>query len=228
MHLIIANKLYSSWSMRPWLVMKAFDIAFEETVIPLRRDETAEKIAKFSPTGKVPVLIDSDTTVWESLGIVEYLADRFPHQEIWPEDAKARAHARASSAEMHAGFQPLRQACPMNLGKRFAPKVWDADVLASVARIEDLWRDTRAKFARGGAFLYGDFTAADAMYAPVASRLATYGFRLSDDTWAYMGAVFAHPSFVQWKEQALAEPWTIDTYEEGHEVLEIFPRRQVS
>lgn len=211
--------------MRPWLVLTASGISFDETVIPLRRDDTAERIAKFSPTGKVPVLVDRDVTVWESLAVIEYLAEKFPTKGIWPNDAKARAHARAISSEMLAGFQPLRKACPMNLGKRFAALDWDDDVLANVDRIEELWRDTRAKFAGEGAFLYGNFCAADAMYAPIASRLQTYGFALANDTKAYMQALFSHPAFMKWLAEALAEHWKIDVYEEGHTVLETFPRR---
>ena len=222
MHLIIANKLYSSWSMRPWLVMTAFDIAFEETVIPLRREQTSEKIRAFSPSGKVPVLIDGEITVWESLAVIEYLAEKFPEKAIWPQSTEARACARSICAEMASGFLPLRKACPMNLGKRFAPKSWDGDVMASVDRVKELWRRTRAEFAGDGAFLFGDFTAADAMYAPVASRLATYGFELDDDTEAYTQAVFAHPAFEKWTAQALVEPWTIADYEEGHTPLEVF------
>jgi glutathione S-transferase len=222
MHLIIANKLYSSWSMRPWLVMTAFDIAFEETVIPLRRAQTSEKIRAF-----LPVLVDGDVTVWESLAVIEYLAEKFPGKAIWPQSFKARARARSISAEMLSGFQPLRKACPMNLSKRFAAKTWDADVMASVDRVTELWRRTRAAFAGDGAFLFGDFTAADAMYAPVASRLATYGFERDDDTEAYMQAVFAHPAFVKWTAQALVEPWTITEYEEGHTPLEVFSRTSV-
>ncbi len=222
MHLVIANKLYSSWSLRPWLVLKAFDIPFEETVIPLRQDDTSEKIRVHSPTGKVPVLIDGDVRVWESLAIIEYLAEKFPDKAIWPRGAEAKSHARAISAEMLAGFQPLRQACPMNLGKRFAAKDWEDGVLANVARIELLWRETRQKFSGGrGDFLIGAFSAADAMYAPVASRLATYGFELEAETQAYMGAVFAHPAFVDWRQQAFEEPWVIEDYEEGHKTVEV-------
>ncbi len=211
--------------MRPWLVLTASDIAFDETVIALRRDDTAGKIAKISPTGKVPVLVDGDIRIWESLAVIEYLSEKFPDKTIWPRDVDARAHARSISSEMLAGFQPLRKACPMNLGKLFAPLNWDEDVLANVRRIEQLWRHARARFSNGGKFLFGEFSGADAMYAPVASRLKTYGFDVGDDTKAYMQAVFTHPSFVKWTREALAEPWTIDDYEDGFTVRETFERK---
>lgn len=220
MHLVIANKLYSSWSLRPWLVMHAKGIPFDETVIPLRRKETKAQIAKWSPSGKVPTLIDGDITVWESLAILTYLDEKFPEHKIFPRDAKGRAHALSISHEMHGGFQALRQACPMNLGKRFSQEAWSEDVLANVARIEQIWRDTRARFAPDGPFLFGDLSAADAMYAPIACRLDGYSFDVAPDTRAYMDALFKHPSFQTWREQALEEPWTITDYEEGHTPVE--------
>jgi glutathione S-transferase len=220
MHLAIANKLYSSWSMRPWLVMRAFGIAFEETVIPLRQPDTAERIRAFSPTGKVPVLTDGEVKVWESLAIIQYLADTHPGKGIWPSGRAAHAHALAIASEMHAGFQALRQACPMNLGKRFKTPPLSDDVKANVARIEDIWRETRARFGAGGPYLFGDFTAADAMYAPIATRLATYAIPVAADTRAYIDAIYAHPAFVAWRDAALAEPWTIAAYEDGHEMTE--------
>lgn len=140
MLLVIANKLYSSWSLRPWILMRELGIPFDEEVIPLRRADTKARILARSGAGKCPVLIDDDVTVWESLAIAEYLAEKFPDKGVWPADVKARAHARAASNEMHAGFQPLRAACPMNLGKRFAPRDFGPDVAASVARLEVLWR----------------------------------------------------------------------------------------
>lgn len=211
--------------MRPWLVLTASGITFEETVVALRREDTAGKIAKISPTGKVPVLVDGDIRIWESLAVIEYLAEKFPDKNVWPKDARARAQARSISSEMLAGFQSLRKACPMNLGKLFHPINWDEEVLANVKRIEQLWRDTRAKFGEGGPFLFGEFSGADAMYAPVASRFKTYGFDVGDDTKAYMQALFAHPSFVKWTREALAEPWTIDDYEVGFTVRETFERK---
>lgn len=223
MHLVIANKLYSSWSMRPWLVMRAAGIPFEETVIPLRQPETAARIGEYSPTGQVPVLIDGDAKVWESIAIISYLADRFPNKGIFPTDSNAsRAHAKAISVEMHSGFRTLRQVCPMNLGKRFATPPIDDALRADITRIEDLWRDTRARFGGGKGYLFGDFSGADAMYAPVVTRLDTYQLPVASDTRAYMDTVLADPVFLEWKRQALEEPWTIEAYEEGHRTVEDF------
>lgn len=218
--LVIANKLYSSWSLRPWLVMRAFGLPFEEQVIPLRQPETKDLIARVSPSGKVPTLIDSDVLVWESLAIIEYLAERHPELAIWPKDKAARAHARAISNEMHGGFLPIRQALPMNLGKRFKAPALSEDAQANVRRIEEIWRSTRARFCIGrGQFLYTAFSAADAMYAPVVTRLDTYQIPVAADTRAYMDAVLDHPAFLEWRKAALAEPWTIADYDTGHEPI---------
>ena len=222
LHLVIANKLYSSWSLRPWLVMRAFDIAFEETVIPLRKPDTAQRIAMVSPSGKVPALIDGNVRVWESLAIIEYLAEKFPDKPIWPADRVARTHARSIANEMHGGFQSLRQSCPMNLAKRFATPVMSDDLAGNVARVEEIWRTTRTAHGRGGAFLYGAFCAADAMFAPVVSRLETYQIQVSPDTRTYMSDVLNHPAFLAWKADALKEPWTIPDYESGHTPVETF------
>ena len=216
MHLIIGNKKYSSWSLRPWMLMKALNLPFTETVIPLSQPDTKDHIAKHSPAGKVPVLQDGDTTVWESLGIMEYLHEKHPSAGIWPRDAKARAHARCIASEMHAGFQALRQACPMNLSKKFRLKTYSDDVKANVARIEALWREVRLAHGKGGPFLYGAFSAADAMYAPVVTRLDTYNMPVAADTRAYMDAILHHPAFVAWHLEALKESWHLPHYEEGH------------
>jgi glutathione S-transferase len=226
MRLVIANKLYSSWSMRPWLVMRAFDMPFEETVIPLRQPDTRTRILTYSPTGKVPVLIDDTAgeggaVVWESLAIISYLADSFPDKPIWPSGKVALAHAKAIAMEMHAGFQTLRQTCPMNLGKRFATPPMTADLTANVERLEAMWREARERFAGGrGPFLFGAFTAADAMYAPVVTRLDSYALPVGSETRAYMDAVLGHPAVVEWTRGAFAEPWRIPEYEAGHTVIE--------
>lgn len=220
--LVIANKLYSSWSLRPWLVLKTFGIPFEEIQIPLRLADSRGRLLEYSPSGKVPVLIDEDVTVWESLAIIDYLAEAFPELPIWPRDRKARAHARSVSSEMHSGFQALRQACPMHLGARFAtPPITEA-LLASIDRVEDIWSEARNRFGGGQPFLYGAFSAADAMYAPVVTRFDSYQIPVREATRAYMDAVLSHPAFVAWREAALAEPWRIPEYSTGHTVVESF------
>ena len=222
MHLYVANKLYSSWSLRPWMLMTALGIAFDEEVIPLYQSDTPERIAKYSPAGRVPILIDGEATVWESLAIVEHLHERFPKAGVWPRGGSARAHARSIANEMHAGFGALRQTCPMNLGKRMKPKPQSADVVANVARICELWKEARQGFAGGGHFLFGEFSAADAMYAPVVTRLDTYQIAVDAETRAYMDAVLGHPAFTAWRTAALQEPWTIPHYEEGHQAADVY------
>ncbi|MET0638623.1 MAG: glutathione S-transferase family protein [Hyphomicrobium sp.] len=220
--LVIGNKLYSSWSLRPWLVLTAFGIPFEEEIIPLRMPESRSRMLEYSPSGKVPTMVDGDVTVWESLAIIEYLAEKFPDRAIWPRDANARAHARAVAHEMHAGFQPLRQGCPMHLGARFATPPLTEPLRASIDRVEDIWSEARNRFAGGQPFLYGAFSAADAMYAPVVTRFDTYQIPVRESTRAYMDAVLAFPAFAAWREAALAEPWSIPDYANGHTVVETF------
>jgi glutathione S-transferase len=229
MHLVVANKLHSSWSLRPWILMRALGISFTEETIPMYQADSKARMLAKGPTGKCPVLIDGDVTVWESLAIIEYVAEKFPGKGVWPADAKARAHARSAANEMHAGFQPLRQKCPMNLRARFAFKDRGPEVAESVARIEALWREARARFGSRSAqpFLYGAFCGADAMYAPVVTRLDTYQIPVAAETRAYMDALLAHPAFVAWRTDALAEPaaWNVfDRYEEGETPVEIFKR----
>lgn len=219
--LVIANKLYSSWSLRPWMVLSAFNIPFEEIVIPLRVPESRGRILEFSPTGKVPALIDGEVSVWESLAIIEYLAEAFRDRAIWPRDGKARAHARSIANEMHAGFMPLRQTCPMHLGARFATPPLTEALKASIDRVEDIWSEARNRFP-GGPFLYGAFSAADAMYVPVVTRFETFQIPVREATRVYMDAVLAHPSFLAWRAAALAEPWTIPEYAAGHTLIESF------
>ena len=219
MHLIIGNKLYSSWSLRPWLLLKANNVAFKETVIPLSQPDTKKNILEHSPTGKVPLLIDGAIRVWESLAIMEYVAEKYPNAAVWPKDNAARAHARAASSEMHAGFQALRQACPMNLGRTFKPKATHgADADANIARVQALWAEARKHFGKGGPYLYGAFSAADAMFAPVATRLDSYQVTVTPETRHYMDAILKHPALVEWRLAALKEPWFLPDYEKGHEV----------
>ena len=204
--LVIGNKNYSSWSMRPWLALTHFKIPFEEMLIPLYEPGSREKILAHSPAGKVPILIDGEARVWESLAILDHLAERFPDAKLWPKDAAARAHARAISAEMHAGFAPLRRHCPMNL-KRKQARALTPEVAADVARVGELWRDARARFAQGGEYLFGAFSAADCMYAPVAARFKSYEIKADPVAAAYVEAIFALPAFRAWQEAALEEPW---------------------
>lgn len=220
MRLVIGNKVYSSWSMRPWIVMRAHAIAFEETVVPLRDTSTRDRILVHSPSGKVPCLLDGDVTVWESLAIMEYLAERFPARAIWPRDAKARAHARAIAAEMHAGFHKLRAECPMVITKRFQPRQRSPEVMADVARVTAVWREARERFgaqakgADAGPFLYGSFTAADGMYAPVVTRLNTYSIDVDPVSSAYMAALTSSPAYRDWLADAVAEPWILGENDE--------------
>ena len=220
-HLAIGNKLYSSWSLRAWILLKAFDIPFEETVIAMYKPDTKERMLAFGPTGKVPAIRDGEITVWESLSIMEYVAERFPDKAIWPADPAARAHARSAASEMHAGFTALRSSCPMNLTKRFAPRDRGEAVAADIARLETLWAEARTRFGDGGPFLYGAFSAADAMYAPVVTRLDTYRLDVKPETRAYMDAVLSHPAFRAWMADAAREPWRLPHYEEGETPDEI-------
>lgn len=207
MLLIIGNKNYSSWSFRPWIGMKAVGIAFEERVISLNDPEFKRAIAPVSQNGKVPALDDDGVHVWESLAILEYLAEKFPHAGLWPADPSARAHARAVAAEMHGGFAALRGECPMNFWRPVKRRELSADALADVARIDAMWSECRLRY--GGPFLFGAFGAADAMYAPVVSRFHTYAVAVGERSRAYMDAVMALPAWREWKEAALKEPWIL-------------------
>ncbi len=214
LQLVIVNKAYSSWSLRPWMVMTHFGIPFEETVIPMGRPETRAEILKFSPTGKCPMLQDGDVEVWESLAIIEYLAERFPDLAIWPRAHSARAHARALSSEMHAGFTALRQHCPTQFLRPVRKIALPAEVESDVARIEDAWTQTRVRFGADGPFLFGAFTAADAMFAPVVNRLHIYDIATSPATRAYMDAIMALPAWKAWIAGAEGEPWRIESYDQ--------------
>jgi glutathione S-transferase len=210
--LVIGNKNYSSWSMRPWLILRALNISFDEVMLKFHSAEWDTKIAYYSPSKLVPVLWDgavgSGICVWESNAIYEYLAERFPDKHVWPAETKARAYARAIVAEMHAGFRPLRMAMPMNIRARFPGVGMNEDVAKNIARIEALWREARQRFGHpsgNGPFLFGAFSAADAMFAPVVMRFMTYSPALSSDTETYCAAVRAHPAVVAWQTDALAE-----------------------
>jgi len=211
--LFIGNKSYSSWSMRPWMLLEGFGIPFDEVVIPIYVEGSKETILKTSPSGKVPALVDGEITVWDSLSICEYVAETFPQHAIWPKDKAARAMARSMSAEMHSSFQALRQQCGMVVHRKKGPVDFSAETLADIARIEAMWANARGKYGRGGPFLFGAFSAADAMYAPVVCRFDIYQPQLSAATRAYMDAVMATPAWKKWMAGAAAETWRIPRFE---------------
>jgi glutathione S-transferase len=209
LHLIIGNKNYSSWSFRPWIAMKVAGIAFDEEVVSLEAKDFKERMTRISGTGKVPALADGEVQVWESLAILEYLAEKFPDARLWPADAEARAHARAIASEMHAGFVPLRRAMPMNMWRPVMRRELAPDVQSDVRRIEAMWTDCRTRHGADGPFLFGSFGAADAMYAPVVSRFHTYDVEVNAVARGYMAAVMALPAWGEWRAAALREPWVL-------------------
>ena len=213
--LAIGNKNCSSWSMRPWLALRANDIPFEEVLIPLYTDNPADKqrIVSFSRAGKVPVLVDGDITVWDSLAIIEYIAERFPEKKLWPDDVAARAHARSVSAEMHSGFMALRNECGMNLHRKVASVTLSADALANIARVQQIWQECRERYGASGPFLFGGFGAADAMFAPVVHRFRTYAIEVTPQAKAYMETMMALPAFQEWTKDGLAETLVIEKFE---------------
>ena len=208
--LVIGNKNYSSWSLRAWLALRHAGIPFRERLIRLSHEGWDAAIAALSPSRRVPVLLHGERTVWESLAILEYAHELVPEAGLWPADRDVRAQARAVACEMHAGFSALRTHMPMNLrrhdlkGKGRGPGVAD-----DIARICAIWRDCRARYGAGGDFLFGAFGAADAMFAPAATRLETYGVHLDDTCAAYSRAVLTLPAFVEWRDAAIREPWII-------------------
>ena len=207
--LITANRNYSSWSLRPWVLMTALGIAFEDRIEPFTKPQNYDEFRAFSPTGQVPVLLHEGRTIHDSLGIVLYLAER--HAGVWPADADARAWAQCATVEMHSGFAALRNDCTMNVGVRVAPKPMSAALSANVARLRELFEDGLARF--GGPWLAGaDFGAVDTFYAPVAFRIRTYGLDVGAGQ-AWVDAMLAHPTMREWERQALAETWR----EESHE-----------
>ncbi|MEL3890659.1 glutathione S-transferase family protein [Ferrovibrio sp. MS7] len=203
--LVIGNKNHSSWSLRPWLALKAAGLAFEERLIGLRRPETKAEILRYSPSGKLPLLIDGALSVWDSLAICEYVAERAPQAGLWPEAADARAVARAVAAEMHSGFMPLRRDYSMDISRRF-PDQGSPEAKADALRVQEIWRDCRARFGQSrGDFLFGGFGIADCMYAPVVTRFRTYGLALDPVSQAYCDAVMAHPAMREWCQAAEQE-----------------------
>lgn len=208
--LVIGNKNYSSWSMRPWLLLRHFEIPFAEQVIPLFEPGYAAAIRAFSPSGKVPLLIHGDLRIWDSLAICEYLAER--HPVLWPQDAAARAMARSVSAEMHAGFMALRSHFQCNIRRR-TPRVPAPEVQADIDRITQLWTDCRSQFGQAGPFLFGAFSVADAMYAPVCFRFQTYGVHLSGAAGVYLATMLATSAMQELAHDAALEPFRIAKYE---------------
>ncbi len=211
--LVIGNKNYSSWSLRPWLLLKHAGIPFREIRISLYTAESRAEIKKYSPSGKVPALLDDGVTVWESLAIGEYLADKFPEKQFWPADRIARAEARCVATEMHAGFAALRQHMSMNCRKHLPGKGRTPEVVKDIARISILWNESRARFGAGGPFLFGKFSIADAMYAPVALRFVTYDVELDPVSAAYVKTITALPAIQQWVADARAETEVIPQFE---------------
>ncbi|WP_434050225.1 glutathione S-transferase family protein [Marinobacter salarius] len=207
----IANKNYSSWSLRPWVLMKELGIEFNEQLIVFGDEPTWQAYRRLSPSGKVPCLTDESTTVWDSLAIIEYLAER--HEGVWPKDVKARAWARCAAAEMHSGFQSLRDICSMNVGLRIRMNTVSEGLQKDVDRIDSLWSHGLQQF--GGPFLAGDrFSAVDAFFAPVVYRVRTYGLDLSEGAAAYVERVLALGSMQQWEAESLAEPWRDTEHED--------------
>jgi glutathione S-transferase len=212
--LVIGNKNYSSWSMRPWLALRANNIAFEEVFIPLYTGEADKKrILGFTPSGKVPTLVDGDVTVWDSLAIIEYAAERFPEARLWPEDRAGRAHARSISAEMHSAFVALRSECPMNLHRPVGAITLSADARADIARIQQIWTDCRERYGKSGPFLFGAFGGADAMFAPVVHRFRTFAIEVEPQVRDYMDTMTSLPAFQEWTRAGLAETLLIERVE---------------
>lgn len=217
MKLIIGNKNYSSWSLRGWLAAKQSGLAFEEIQVPLygeHWDEQKKQIGDISPSqGKVPVLWDGDAVVWDSLAIIEYLADKVGRDRFWPKPDDARAMARSMVAEMHSSYLSLRRQCPMNIRRRFERWEISDDTRGDIVRILGLWAEARARFGKGGPFLFGSFCAADIIYAPVVSRFLSYGVPVPGFAATYMEAVWEHEWLQQWIAAAEAEEWVIEQYE---------------
>ena len=217
MKLIIGNKNYSSWSLRGWLAARQSGLHFEEITIPLYGegwDQQKRERGEIAPSqGKVPVLWDGEAVVWDSLAIIDYLADKVGRDRFWPKPDDARAMARSMVAEMHSGYGALRSQCPMNIRARVPDHVIDEAARADIVRILTLWAEARSRFGSGGPFLFGTFSAADIFYAPIVGRFLTYGIAVPGFALAYMDALWDHPWLGEWLEAARAESWTIPQYE---------------
>src|ERR1700727_2696973 len=212
--LVIGNKNYSSWSMRPWLALRANNIPFEEVFIPLYTGAAdKQRILDVSRSGKVPVLVDGDVTISDSLAIIEYIAERFPEKRLWPEHPAHRAHARSISAEMHSGFAALRNECGMTLHRPVGAITLSANARADIARIEQIWIECRRAYGKSGPFLFGAFGGADAMFAPVVHRLRTYAVEVAPEVRHYMDTMMSLPAFQEWTRAGLAETLVIEKFE---------------
>jgi glutathione S-transferase len=202
--LVIGNKNVSSWSMRPWVVLNAFQIPFQEVRVALDKPDTSNNIARYSASGRVPVLLAGETSIWDSLAICEYLAEQFPDEHLWPRDVAARAMARSICAEMHSSFSSLRSTMPMNIKGSFPGQGRAAETQADIGRISEIWEECLSRFGRNE-YLFGDFSIADAFYAPVVTRFKTYGVVLPPVLSAYCERIRNHPAVARWVEEALAE-----------------------
>jgi glutathione S-transferase len=210
--LVVGNRNYSSWSLRAHMALAMAGIPFEEKMVRMFVLSYAPAMAKYNAAGKVPVLVHNGQSVWDTLAIIEFAAETWPAKTIWPKNKKARALARSISAEMHSGFQALRNACPMNLRRanKLPPGGVSEAVAKDVARIEAIWGQCRKTYGKGGPFLFGKFTAADAMFAPVCARIDTFTIPVSRASRAYVDAILATPAFQQWKKESEKEPWIIE------------------
>ncbi|MCW5622342.1 MAG: glutathione S-transferase family protein [Burkholderiales bacterium] len=211
--LVIGNKNYSSWSLRPWLLMRHAQLAFQEVRIPLYTPESKQQLRHYSPSSKVPCLLDGSLTIWDSLAISEYLAERHPDLQLWPAEISQRAFARSMCAEMHAGFTHLRSNMSMNCRGRFPGRGRTVEVAGEIDRIQRLWSECRERHGQSGPFLFGAFTIADAMYAPVILRFRTYEVQLNPVCRAYADTILALPAMQQWLTEALAETEVIAALE---------------
>jgi glutathione S-transferase len=202
--IVVGNKKYSSWSLRGWLALELTGAPYEEIVVPLDMDDTAANIRRYSPSGRVPAIIDGSITVWDSLAIGEYLHEKFPQAQLWPQDAAQRAHARSISAEMHSGFASLREECPMKIVEQDPPRELSAPTKGDVERIREIWSECLTK--NGGPFLFGKrICLADVMYAPVVTRFRTYAIPAEGAVKAYLETIWGHPALQKWVATARAE-----------------------
>jgi glutathione S-transferase len=211
--IVIGNKNYSSWSLRGWLVLRQFEISFEEIRLPLYSDLFKDKIMDYSPTGLVPTLVSGDLSIWDSLSICEYIAEQHPELHCWPEDVQARAIARSISSEMHSGFFQIRNVLPMNIRRNRAIETISGDLAKEIERVCDIWKTCRQFYGGGGDFLFGRFSIADVMYAPVVLRFKSYLIEVGDIEFEYMQTMLSLAALQEWIDAALAEEEVIDIYE---------------